>query len=205
MEKLQSLLSAERQKEFQAHVSGQEKETEIQHLRQQLTRLDADRLALSEQLRESRSEVRLKGEEIQRMKLELAEEHFQREHAKHQLVDHRAQLASSAKRLVTAPLLSTPPGLAPPTDAKTATHPSSASGAATSTQDKREDIFSQERDMVASDSARKPATLHSLSAMVTDLFSFPLCRCCGGANVRLIINFSQLRQTTNLTYVYHKY
>ena len=42
-ESLQGLLSSERKKEFQAHLSGQERETEIQHLQQQLARLEADR------------------------------------------------------------------------------------------------------------------------------------------------------------------
>ena len=33
----------ERKKEFQSHMTAQERETEIQHLRQQLARLEADR------------------------------------------------------------------------------------------------------------------------------------------------------------------
>lgn len=43
MESLQVLLTGERRKEFQAQATGQERETEIQHLRKQLARLEADR------------------------------------------------------------------------------------------------------------------------------------------------------------------
>ena len=162
VEKLQSLLSAERQKEFQAHISGQEKETEIQHLRQQLSRLEADRLSLGEQLRTLRSEVKLKGEEIQRLKSELASERFQREHAKQQLVSQRAQLTlTTAKRLVESPQGRelTHPTTATPTD------PSGAVLSQTNGEQKREekteeeregggDMFSQERESVATYSAR---------------------------------------------------
>ena len=42
-ENLQVLLSGERRKEFHIQQSGQEKELEIQHLRRQLARLEADR------------------------------------------------------------------------------------------------------------------------------------------------------------------
>lgn len=156
VEKLQSLLSAERQKEFQAHVSGQEKETEIQHLRQQLSRLEADRLSLSEQLRTLRSEVKLKGEEIQRLKSELASERFQREHAKQQLLmNQRAQLTLTTTRGLTQ----SPQGRekTPPTT----TTPTEPSGAATSQKHEKErgegeggDMFSHERESVASHSAR---------------------------------------------------
>lgn len=156
VEKLQSLLSAERQKEFQAHVSGQEKETEIQHLRQQLSRLEADRLSLSEQLRTLRSEVKLKGEEIQRLKSELASERFQREHAKQQLlINQRAQLTLTATRGVAQ----SPQGreLTPPSTAS----PTEPSGAASSQKSKEKagegeggDMFSHERESVATHSAR---------------------------------------------------
>lgn len=153
MEKLQGLLSAERQKEFQAHVSGQEKETEIQHLRQQLSRLETDRLSLSEQLRTLRSEVKLKDEEIQRLKSELASERFQREHAKQQLVSERAQLTLTTTKLAASPRL-----------VKTTPSPDPSSSTTQVKQQKREekdevekegsDMFSQEQESVASDSAR---------------------------------------------------
>ena len=42
-ENLQVLLSGERRKEFHAQQSGQERELEIQHLRRQVARLEADR------------------------------------------------------------------------------------------------------------------------------------------------------------------
>lgn len=42
-DQLQTMLSAERQKEFQAHVTGKEKDDEIQRLRQLLANLEADR------------------------------------------------------------------------------------------------------------------------------------------------------------------
>ena len=42
-EQLQTLLSNERQKEFQSHVAGKEKEEEIHHLRQLLAKIEADR------------------------------------------------------------------------------------------------------------------------------------------------------------------
>lgn len=42
-EQLQGLISTERQKEFQAHMVGKEKEEELQHLRQLLAKLEADR------------------------------------------------------------------------------------------------------------------------------------------------------------------
>ena len=42
-ENLQVLLSGERRKEFHTQQSGQEKELEIQHLRRQLARMEADR------------------------------------------------------------------------------------------------------------------------------------------------------------------
>lgn len=168
VEKLQSLLSAERQKEFQAHVSGQEKETEIQHLRQQHSRLEADRLSLSEQLRTLRSEVKLKGEEIQRLKSELASERFQREHAKQQLLlNQRAQVTLTATR---GPAQSTKGrDQTPPTTST----PTEASGAASSQkhEEKEEeegagggDMFSHERESVATHSARMlPAYLTGLS------------------------------------------
>ena len=163
VENLQSLLSAERQKEFAAHVSGQEKETEIQHLRQQLTRLEADRLALNEQLRTLRSEVRLKGEEIQRLQSELADERFQGEHTKQQLISQQAHFISTARLPTSTQLsdLTTPPGPAPPRERETATPTGSASRAVTTSpsgedkEDKTGDIFSQERDSIANDSARE--------------------------------------------------
>ena len=160
VENLQSLLSAERQKEFEAHVSGQEKETEIQHLRQQLTRLEADRLALNEQLRTLRSEVRLKGEEIQRLQSELADERFQREHTKQQLINQQAQFVSIARLSTSTQLsgLTTPLGPAPPRERETATPTRSPSQAVTTSpsgEEKGGDIFSQERESIASDSARK--------------------------------------------------
>ena len=43
LEQLQGLLSAERHKEFQAHLTGKEREEELQHLRQMLAKLEADR------------------------------------------------------------------------------------------------------------------------------------------------------------------
>lgn len=164
MEKLQCLLSAERQKEFQSHVVGQEKETEIQHLRQQMSRLEADRLTLSEQLRTLRSEVKLKGEEIQRLKSELASERFQREHAKQQLASERAYLTSTAKSVATAPPETET--IIPPSPPSVPRTSSTSSGVTPSTTKKQEngekdggeekaaDIFSQERESVASDSAR---------------------------------------------------
>lgn len=42
-EQLQALISGERQKEFQAHVVGEKKEEELQHLHQLLAKLEADR------------------------------------------------------------------------------------------------------------------------------------------------------------------
>lgn len=158
VEKLQGLLSSERQKEFQAHVSGQEKETEIQHLRQQLSRLEADRLLLNEQLRTLRSEVKLKGEEIQRLRAELSSEKFQREHARQQLASQRDQMTSSRLTITAqsqltelASLTATPPPLG-----STSGDPSLEANKP-STEDrerKSDDIFSQEREGVASDSAR---------------------------------------------------
>lgn len=156
VEKLQSLLSAERQKEFQAHVSGQEKETEIQHLKQQLSRLEADRLSLSEQLRTLRSEVKLKGEEIQRLKSELASERFQREHAKQQLlINQRAQLTLTATK---GPVQSpqgrelTPPTITMPTEPTPLQRiKEKAQGEG---EDGEGDVFSQERESVATHSAR---------------------------------------------------
>lgn len=152
MEKLQGLLSAERQREFEAHVSGQEKETEIQHLRQQLSRLEADRLSLSEQLRTLRSEAKVKGEETQRLKSELASERFQREHARQQLATQRVQITSTARLATT---------VAPPTTTPTPLGTSSGMTpleADRSGSEEKEgegsDIFMQEREGVATDSAR---------------------------------------------------
>lgn len=42
-EQLQTLVSTERQKEFHTHMEGREKEEEVQHLRQLLAKLEADR------------------------------------------------------------------------------------------------------------------------------------------------------------------
>ena len=77
-ESLQKLLSSERKKEFQAYHTSQEREGDMQQLRQQLARLEADRLSLTEQLRSVRSEAAVKTEENQRLKSELASEKFQR-------------------------------------------------------------------------------------------------------------------------------
>ncbi len=43
MENLQVLITGERRKEFQSQQTGQERETEIQHMQKQLARLEADR------------------------------------------------------------------------------------------------------------------------------------------------------------------
>ena len=45
-EQLQTLLSGERQKEFHAYQTGQEKVEEIQHLRQLLAKLETDRYSV---------------------------------------------------------------------------------------------------------------------------------------------------------------
>ena len=42
-EQLHTLISTERDKEFQAHVQGKEKEQELLHLRQLIAKLEADR------------------------------------------------------------------------------------------------------------------------------------------------------------------
>lgn len=47
-EKLQTLISTEREKEFQSHLRGKEKEEEVQHLRQLLAKLEADRSGLGQ-------------------------------------------------------------------------------------------------------------------------------------------------------------
>ena len=152
VEKLQGLLSAERQKEFEAHVSGQEKETEIQHLRQQLSRLEADRLSLSEQLRTLRSEAKLKGEEVQRLKSELASERFQREHARQQLASQRVQMTSTARLATT---VAPPTAVATPLGTSSGTTPLEADGSSSEKKEgKGRDIFMQEREDVATDSAR---------------------------------------------------
>ena len=44
LEQLQTLISAEREKEFHSHMVGKEREEEVRHLREQLARLEADRL-----------------------------------------------------------------------------------------------------------------------------------------------------------------
>ena len=43
VEQLQTLVSVERQKEFVAHMTGKERDEELQHLRQLMTNLEADR------------------------------------------------------------------------------------------------------------------------------------------------------------------
>ena len=43
MEQLQALISTERQKEYQSHIAGKEKEEEVRHLRELLAKLEADR------------------------------------------------------------------------------------------------------------------------------------------------------------------
>ena len=97
VESLQVLLSGERRKEFHITQSRQEKELEIQHLRRQLARLEADRLdtqdrrlkflgvhslccrlSLQEQLRSVHSQLATQGEELQRVKIELGTEKFQK-------------------------------------------------------------------------------------------------------------------------------
>lgn len=100
-ERLQALVASERSKEYHSQLAGQEREIELQQLRQQLTRLEADRwvglwaglwvgsssggavlptfrLSLTEQLRSARSEAVLKAEEGQRLRTELASAKFQK-------------------------------------------------------------------------------------------------------------------------------
>jgi hypothetical protein len=118
--------------------------------------MEADRLSLSEQLRTLRSEVKLKGEEIQRLKSELAAERFQREHAKQQLlVNQRAQLTLTATRGL--PQSTQGRGKTPPTTST----PTEPSGTASSKKNEekagegeRRDMFSHERESVVTHSAR---------------------------------------------------
>ena len=161
VEKLQGLLSSERQKEFEAHVSGQEKETEIQHLRQQLSRLEADRLSLGEQLRTLRSEAKLKGEEMERLKSELASERFQREHARQQLANQKVQMTSTARLATTvAPPTATPISRGT-SSGMTPLEADRSSGE--EKEGKGSDIFIQEKEGVATDSARMSHNIKSFN------------------------------------------
>lgn len=89
VENLQTLLTNERKKEFTSHLSGQEKDIELQRLRQQLIKLEAERLSLSEQLLKLRGQFSGKEEELERTKSALTAERFQKEHIKQDM--HRLQ------------------------------------------------------------------------------------------------------------------
>eukprot|EP00731_Ephydatia_muelleri_P030834 Em0022g348a len=89
VENLQMLLSNERKKEFTSHLSGQEKDTEMQRLRQQLTKIEGERLSLSEQLHKLRVQFASREEELERTKSALTAERFQKEHIKQDM--HRLQ------------------------------------------------------------------------------------------------------------------
>jgi len=145
-------------------MTSQGREVEIQHLRQQLARLEADRLSMVEQLRTLRSEAVIKNEEIQRLKSELASEKFQREHTKQQLHQLRTARTSPGTRpsppapttSPKQPPLFSPPHKEPAQDSLGTPHhqPDSLDGG---------EIFTKERESMASESARLIGELLSSS------------------------------------------
>ena len=98
VENLQTLLSNERKKEFTSHLSGQEKDTEMQRLRQQLTKIEGERLSLSEQLHKIRVQFASREEELERTKSALTAERFQREHIKQDMLRLQATVGSQVGR-----------------------------------------------------------------------------------------------------------
>lgn len=67
-----------RSKEYQSQVSGQEKEIELKHLKEQLGRLDTTQASYKEQLRLEQAQAQQKTLQLEQLRAELAEEKFQR-------------------------------------------------------------------------------------------------------------------------------
>lgn len=64
--------------EYQSQVSGQEKELELQHLKEQLKRLETAQVTYKEQLRSAQAQAQQKMIELEQIRAELADEKFQR-------------------------------------------------------------------------------------------------------------------------------
>ena len=64
--------------EYQSQVSGQEKEIELKHLKEQLGRLDTAQASYKEQLRSEQAQAQQKTLQLEQLRTELAEEKFQR-------------------------------------------------------------------------------------------------------------------------------
>lgn len=64
--------------EYHSQVSGQEKELELRHLKEQLERLDATQASYKEQLRSAQATAQQKCIELEQLRAELADEKFQR-------------------------------------------------------------------------------------------------------------------------------
>jgi len=64
--------------EYQSQVSGQEKELELKHLKEQLARLETTQVSYKEQLRSEQAQAQQKSIEVEQLRAELAEEKFQR-------------------------------------------------------------------------------------------------------------------------------
>ncbi|XP_065884838.1 centrosomal protein of 135 kDa-like [Dysidea avara] len=92
---LETLLATERKKEYHSHVSGQEKELELRHLKEQLERLEASQTSCSEQLKIEQARAKQRSHELEQLKAELAAEKFQRERSKQEVQRLRQMLSTS--------------------------------------------------------------------------------------------------------------
>lgn len=92
---LETLLASERKKEYQSQVSGQEKELELQHLKEQLKRLDVAQASYKEQLRAEQAKAQQQSLELEQLRVDLNSEKIQRENCRQEVQRLRQMLSSS--------------------------------------------------------------------------------------------------------------
>ncbi|XP_019854907.1 PREDICTED: centrosomal protein of 135 kDa-like isoform X2 [Amphimedon queenslandica] len=96
VQNLEVLLSNERKKEFKAHLANEERETEINHLRQQLTRLENENVAQRDQIKSLCSDLTIKQEELNRLTSKQSTLSLQKQETENQLSRLRTVISASS-------------------------------------------------------------------------------------------------------------